>query len=90
VVAQGFGDASFDAACFRFCMADQRNLSHGLPGNFDRTRTAIAILHSLSATNLTDLFLTWERINPRYELVSPAFASAALSQARWNQIFPIR
>ena len=64
-------------------MSNQRDLSHVLSGDFYGTRSAIAIVHILRATNLADLLVARDRVRPDVKCVSPAFASVLLGEARW-------
>jgi hypothetical protein len=63
-------------------MSNQRNLSHVLSGDFDSTRLTMAILHTLRATDLTDLLTARGLIRVNVKRVSPAFASVPLGEAR--------
>jgi hypothetical protein len=65
-------------------MTDHRNLSHVVSGDFDRTSSAIAFLQRPPTTNHADFLPTRYGTGLHREIVTPAFASAALRKPRGN------
>ena len=76
MITDSFGDFRLYSLGLGERMTDQGNLRHVFSRNLDSTRFAIAILHSLRATDLTEFCPAWRDLPYlRQEFVEIAQAS---------------